>query len=257
MFLEVVYKPTTLFSLKRSEATNSAGKSLISPSPYSIKMALLNAIITYDSLEVGKKHFPLIRDLSISFSLPPEIVVNNFMIKIQKVKRNEFSSKEKTELLEKGYSKNDIKEMENFKKTSDPFQPVVAFREYVYLKEKIKLSVEIDENVYEQGVLENNYEFLKKWFMHINYFGKKGCFFQFVNAKLIKENQKHENYSTILIKNIQQGIIYQMDDMNNKMKFENVNTYDSAKLKREKKLFIFPYQQVSSNKNYTFLKQIE
>ncbi len=257
MFLEVVYKPTTLFSLKRSEATNSAGKSLISPSPYSIKMALLNAIITYDSLAVGKKYFPLIRDLSISFSLPSEIVVNNCMIKIQKVKRNEFSSKEKKELSNKGLSKNDIKEMEDFKKISDPFQPVVAFREYVYLNEKIKLYIEIDDNIYEQGKLRNNYEFLKKWFMHINYFGKKGCFFQFISAKLILENQIHENYSSILTENLQQGIIYQMDDMNNKMEFKNVNTYDSKNVKRTKKIYIFPYQQVSSNKNYTFLKQIE
>ena len=46
MWLAVSYQPTSLFSLKLSSATNSAGKSLPVPSPYAVKMALLNAIIT-------------------------------------------------------------------------------------------------------------------------------------------------------------------------------------------------------------------
>ena len=48
MWLEIIYKPTSLFSLKLSSSTNSAGKTLPCPSPYSVKMALLNAIITYE-----------------------------------------------------------------------------------------------------------------------------------------------------------------------------------------------------------------
>ena len=81
MYLKVDFEPTSLLSIKKSEATNSTGKSLFSPSPYSIKMALLNAIITYDSLNAAKVNFNMIRDLVISFRLPKNIVVNNCFIK--------------------------------------------------------------------------------------------------------------------------------------------------------------------------------
>jgi len=37
------YQPTALFSLKISSATSSVGKTLIVPTPYSIKMALVDA----------------------------------------------------------------------------------------------------------------------------------------------------------------------------------------------------------------------
>jgi len=235
MFLEIVYNPTSLFSLKRSEATNSAGKSLISPSPYSIKMALLNAIITYSSIDIGKKYFPLIRDLSISFHLPNEIVVNNFLIRILK----------------------DNDKVSPIIRIMLPFKSTIAFREYVYLNDKVKFAVKFNENIFDKEEIISNYAFLGKWFMHINYFGKKGCFFQFLNAKLIEDNDELQNYSNTLNSSMQQGIIYQMDDMNNKMKFDNVNNYDSKKVKREKRLYVFPYKQIESNKNYTFYRRID
>jgi len=53
----VIYKPTALFSLKDSNATNSGAKSLFMPSPYSIKMAILNQAITLDGVDFnGKKN---------------------------------------------------------------------------------------------------------------------------------------------------------------------------------------------------------
>lgn len=50
----VKYLPTALFSLKDSNSTNSGAKSLFLPSPYSIKMALLNQIITIEGVEIFK-----------------------------------------------------------------------------------------------------------------------------------------------------------------------------------------------------------
>ena len=42
-WLVVEYQPTALFSLKHSLATSSVGKTLVVPTPYSIKMALVDA----------------------------------------------------------------------------------------------------------------------------------------------------------------------------------------------------------------------
>lgn len=252
MYLDLIYKPTTLFSLKQSAATNSAGKSLIAPSPYAIKMALLNAIITFDSLSLAKNYFKLVRDLHVSFSLPNEIVVNNCMIKILKMKRNEFSSKEKKILIENGMSKDEIKSFENTKKVTDPFQTTIAFREYVYFDGQISFAIEIPQDSDKKQ--EQDYDFLKYWFMHINYFGKKGCFFQFVRSEILDEIDE-ENYSSLLGENQLNGLIYQMDDMSKKNNFEDVNTYSSKKTKREKKIFVFPYKIIESNKSYTLLRK--
>lgn len=42
-WLLVEYRPTALFSLKMSQATSSVGKTLVVPTPYSIKMAFVDA----------------------------------------------------------------------------------------------------------------------------------------------------------------------------------------------------------------------
>jgi len=232
MWLEIIYKPTSLFTLKMSGATNSAGKSLICPSPYSIKMALLNAIITYDSLKTAKENFAFIRDLEMKFCLPDNIVVNNCLIKI--AKDNDKVSPA-------------IKEMK-------PFKSTIAFREYVHLGDEIKIAVQVNFN--DDLFIQDKIDFLQKWFMHINYFGKKGCFFQFISAKTIDELS--DDYSKILDNSFPAGIMFSMDDVNETAQFKNLDNFDSSTkdAKRDKQIFIFGFQQISSNKNYTFYRRI-
>jgi hypothetical protein len=71
MKFSVVYQPTNLFSLKESNSTNSGAKSLLIPSPYSIKMALFNQAITIDGKEVFEekksKEFAFIKDAKIEY----------------------------------------------------------------------------------------------------------------------------------------------------------------------------------------------
>ena len=230
MWLEVTYKPTTLFSLKSSMATNSAGKSIPCPSPYAIKMALLNAIITYEGLDIAKANFSFIRDLEISFLLSDSFVTNNCMIRIMK-----DNDKVKPEVKEK-----------------EPFKKTVAFREYVYLGENLKIAIKLNKD-------ENNKKtaFLQQWFMHINYFGKKGCFFQFTSAELV--DVLHEGYAKKLTQNLSAGVMYPMDDVvkDDSTKFENMSNFDKAKAKREQIIYVFPFKQKAANKNYTLYQRIK
>ena len=46
MWMVARYAPTALFSLKPAAATSSGGKTLICPTPFSIKMALLDAALS-------------------------------------------------------------------------------------------------------------------------------------------------------------------------------------------------------------------
>lgn len=231
MWLEIKYKPTTLFSLKMSSATSSAGKSLISPSPYAVKMALLNAIITYDSLEKAKEKFELIRDLEMRFALSNRIVVNNCLIKI---------------------AKDNDKVSPAIKKIS-PFKSTIAFREYIFIDNEIKIAVNIKDS--ENLFVQSDLDFLKKWFMHINYFGKRGCFFQFISTEKI--NELSDEYSNILEEGISAGIMFPVDDVDSDASFENMNNYNhKTKGKRVQQIHIFPFRQERSDKNFTFYKKI-
>ena len=226
MWLEIIYKPTSLFSLKLSSATNSAGKSLPCPSPYSVKMALLNTIITYDSLETAQENFDLIRDLDLHFCLPETFVVNNCMIRI--LKDNDKVSK--------------------ILKAINPFKSTVAFREYVYLSDEIHIAFDIS------NISDEEVAFLQKWFARINYFGKRSCFFQFSGFN--KKETLPNNYVKVFDKSFSPGIMFPMDDVDKKAEFKNMDNYDfKAKAKRTEKIYIFPYKQVEANKNYTFFKK--
>jgi len=253
MWLEIKYKPTALFSLKMSSATSSAGKSLISPSPYAVKMALLNAIITYDSLEKAKEKFELIRDLEMHFALPNRIVVNNCLIKIQKPKRHDLSQKEKNKLKEQGLSEDEIRNIPKERMAKDPIDSTVAFREYVYINDELKIAVKTKEQ--ENSFVQSDLDFLKKWFMHINYFGKRGCLFQFISAEEI--NELSGRYSKILEEGISAGIMFPMDDIDSDASFENMNNYNhKIKAKRVQQIHIFPFRQERANKNFTLYSEI-
>ncbi|MEA3313128.1 MAG: hypothetical protein U9Q18_01985 [Caldisericota bacterium] len=222
MWLEVIYRPTTLFSLKQSRATSSGAKSLLTPSPYAAKMALLNAIITYDSLQLAIDNFDLIKELDMRFSLPGRLVVNNCFLKIQKEPHSE-TKKEHPEIN---------------------FQSTVGFREYVYFAGDIKIAVIIRN--------EKAKDLLKQWLPRINYFGKKGCFFQFVKFK--DSTTLGKEYSELLddrFTNLSPGLIVEMDDFDETVTFDNVNTYSPAKTKRKKKFYILPIKIERANKNFT------
>jgi len=224
MWLEVIYRPITLFSLKQSNATSSGAKTLLTPSPYAVKMALLNAIITYDSFDLAIGNFYLIRDLEMRFALPEKVIVNNCFLKIQKEPHSETKKKH----------------------PEINFQSTVSFREYVYFAGDIKIAFNLNS-------LENKQiEFLKQWFPLINYFGKKGCFFQFI--KFTEVPKIGSEYSVLLkdgFTNLAPGIIVEMDDFDKNVAFDSVNTFSPTKTKREKVFYILPLKMKQASRNFT------
>ena len=64
------YQPTTLFSLRPATATTSGGKSLIVPTPFAVKMALLDVAIRTQGAAAGSGMFPALRSLRIALCLP-------------------------------------------------------------------------------------------------------------------------------------------------------------------------------------------
>lgn len=238
MLLEVVYKPTSLFSLRKSDATNPAAKSLIAPSPYSIKMALINAAITFKSFD--DDIFEMIKNLEIHYNLPDFICVNNCFVKNQS--KYEIKTKKEDVNLE------DIE--------GHAFKTTIGFREYVYYNDLVKILIKTEIKEKEK------IDFLKSLLIRINYFGKRGCFFQFMEAKEYNDDRRPLGYSYIFdevisAKHEKNMIIFKMDDVDKGAKFTNMNSYSREKAKRISKIYCFEYEQYRANKNFTLLRKIK
>jgi hypothetical protein len=218
MKFSVVYQPTNLFSLKESNSTNSGAKSLLIPSPYSIKMALFNQAITIDGKEVFEekksKEFAFIKDAKIEYRVLGSFCVNNCFVTIQSYRneRKEFIGKP-------------------------------SFREYIYLSDNIEIIFDVKT--------EEAKQYLQKYLHRINYFGKRGCFFQFVGYR---DNPGEPNVKEFDVSDFTPGILQEYDDVSSKALFKNVDNFDSASAQREKRILVIPVRNINSSKSYTHFK---
>ncbi len=218
MKFSAIYKPTSLFSLKESNSTNSGAKSLLIPSPYAIKMALFNQAITIDGIDnfENKKSlvFEFIKDAKIEYIVNGSFCVNNCFVTIQSYRneRKEFTGKP-------------------------------SFREYIHLSQNIEIIFGVKN---EEAMI-----YLKKYLHRINYFGKRGCFFQFINYN---DSPEKPNVKKFDASNFSQGILQEFDDISPKADFKHVNNFDSEDAKRDKIVFVIPVQNINSSKSYTHFK---
>lgn len=229
----VFYKPTALFSLKDSNATNSGAKSLFIPSPYAIKMSILNQAITLDGVDFkGKKNplFNFVRDAKIEYKLAGHFCINNCFIKILKKKEDKRGKVAKAEgqIFIPG------------------FQNTISFREYLHLTDDLEIIISIDS--------KEAVDFWKKYLCKINYFGKRGCFFQFLNYS---DSPNVPNVQPFNTENLIAGLFQEFDDFSEKMNFDNVNSYSNGRVTRNKKIMLLPITKISSSKSYSHYKVID
>lgn len=213
MEFSAIFKPTNLFSLKDSNFTNSGAKSLMLPSPYAIKMALINQAIIHLGTKLFEdkksKELAYIKDTKIEFCIKGNFCVNNTFVTIQSMREGNFRGKP-------------------------------SFREYIFMTDDIEI---IFRNEDKEAEI-----FLKIYIHKMNYFGKRGCFFQFV--KYI-ETSSEPNVKLFNAKELTAGILQEFDDIDEKSSFENINNYSSAGAKRKKNIYVVPAKLIKSSKSYT------
>lgn len=149
------YRPTSLFSLRMTHATSKGGRTLLVPTPYAFKLALVDAAFrAWPSDEAHNRArdlFLMLVDLRIRF-LPPEYaVVQHTFVKIRDAQRD-----------------------------GPPglYKPSIAFREFVYYQGDLVVAVEATNLSSEQVAA------IKRAAAHVQYIGKKGSFFQFLAGEL-------------------------------------------------------------------------
>lgn len=236
MWLIAEYKPVSLFSFRSGEATSSGAKTLFLPTPFAIRTALLDTAIRIKGLGAGPEAFAWIKKLSIAVRPPERVVVTNLFAKILKPSRKE--------------------------EAGATLDRTIAFREYAHLEGTMGLAF--------AGAEERLVE-LTTLLAQINYFGKRGCFFQLLQAPRQTQGLPDDFFPLEGVyvqgsevkgrmpENFPLGIVQMMDDWGESLTFEKVNIYTDEKISlgkdRIRKGIILPYRLIRSSKGFSYYER--
>jgi len=246
----VRYHPVTFFSLRPYNATASGGKTLIAPTAFALKMALLNATIQTAGLEAGRARFPIIRDLSIALDLPDRITVIKSFAKIRRPARLGDPKAQEQEIA-------DLRDKKQY-----PFQSTIAYREFVQFGDPLRSP---SENTIAVACASPDSETPPSWLgialCAINYLGKRGSFLQPLGAPDIVDTL--DQRFTLITRDTSDFLMnstLQMLDDCGAMDFEHADIYSKKRiaLGRERVLrhVALPYELTRSSRGYSLYERI-
>ena len=237
MWLIAEYKPVGLFSFKVGPATATGAKTLFLPTPFAIRTALLDAALRTRGVSVGPEVFEIVKMLTIA-ALPPErVVITNLFTKVLKPTRSDSQAEA-------------------------AMQGTIAFREYAYLTGCLALAFEGPEAILEQ---------INTLLPQINYFGKRGSFFQLIKYPKCTD-ELPENFTVLrgitpetneanhpIAASFPLGIIQVMDDWGPSLNFDKVDIYSDNKIRlgrdRIRELVMLPYRLVQSSRGFSYYER--
>ena len=242
MWIVAHYLPVSFFSLKPASATSSGGKTLLIPTPYALKMALLSSIIRSRGVAEGKRLFPLLRDLSLSLEPPEDILVMKSFSKI----RRELKEKNNPEKAQRARERKEY-----------PMQSTIAYREYVKYEGSLRLACQLSP----ESILS---EWLPDALTQINYLGKRGGFLQIMARPSMQEQQPEGHFVDLTATTLQpfspKGTLQMLDDCGPSLTFAKADIYDDAKIVLHKdrvlRHIVLPYEHIRSSRNYSWYQRI-
>ena len=154
-WLVAAYSPVTMFSLRMTHATSKGGKTLVVPTPYAVKMALLDVCFrrftATQALDRAREVFDWIKSRDVRIRPPKHCLVTNTFVKVLDWNRD----------------------------GDDPFRQTIAYRELAfYGGDDLLIAVVAD------GLNADQRSTLAELFAHINSLGKRGGFMQFTGTEL-------------------------------------------------------------------------
>jgi hypothetical protein len=220
------YQPTAFFSLKPNMATSSGGKTLIVPTPFAVKSALLDAAIRTQGLARGKALFSDIRALEVAVRLPRQIVVNNTFNRVLRAARSPSPGQW-------------------------PYQRTIGFREYVQFGGPLALAF--------RGMTDELVVLLAQ----VNYLGKRGGFIQLLD-KPAHAGGLPDGF-TLLTEGVNGvfplGTLQMVDDWGEKMTFDRINIYSDTRITTgTHRIFhhvVLPHRPVRSSRGFTLYERSE
>jgi hypothetical protein len=246
-WVSVRYHPASFFSLRPAQATASGGKTLLCPTAYAIKMALLNASIQTAGLGEGERRFPAIRDLQIALRLPPTITALKSFAKIRRpaeFKDAKTREEKMARLSEEGQY---------------PFQSTIAYREFIQLGDPTQ---GLEASVVEiacggSDTVTAPPAWLGEALLAVNYLGKRGGFWQPLTlpttvAELASEYIPITRDSDMFAMD---GTLQMLDDCGAKLTFQQANIYTASRVSlgegRVLRYVVLPYRLERSSRGYS------
>jgi len=256
MWIIARYLPVAPFSLKPAAATSSGGKTLLAPTPYAIKMALLDVAIRTKGVGEGEQLFPFLRDLSVQIALPDDILVSKSFSKSWRPVESKDSQK-KDETREAFEARVQEKLADRIERGQYPFYSTIAYREYVYYRDAFQLAfTSTDESLLQQEL----YQLL----LGINYIGKRGGFVQVAERPYLTEQLPEGQFFELTPDGLRAfhpaGTLQVLDDCDRSLTFQRANIYSSERITAGKeRIFrhvVFPYRLLRSSKSYSWYQRI-
>lgn len=234
------YLPAALFSLRPATATSSGGKTLLCPTPFAIKMALLDAALRTRREGEVRALWGEIRDLRIILRLPQQIAVINTFTKIVRPKKNGPSDDAGTGLL-------------------TPLGSTIAYREYVSFGGSLGLALQTASGKeLPTALVEPLY--------HITYLGKRGGFVQLLAPPDISEDgalREDDGWITLTTEQASfsfGGTLQLLDDCSPKLTFEQVDIYSGKRITLGKdrilRHIVLPYHLARSSRGFSLYERI-
>lgn len=242
MWMTAHYLPVSFFSLRPAGATSSGGKTLLVPTPFAIKMALLSAALGSLGQQEGERLFPFLRDCALFLDPPKEILVMKSFSKI----RRELKEKNNPEKAQKARERKEY-----------PMQPTIAYREYLSYTGLLRLACQFPDESPLAPCLSD-------LLMQINYLGKRGGFLQILEPPQISREQPEGRFVPLTVTSAQsfeqEGTLQMLDDWGPSMTFAKAYIYDGAKIvlhqDRLLRPIVLPYRQIRSSRSYSWYQRL-
>jgi hypothetical protein len=242
MWLVARYLPISLFSLKSASATASGGKTVLVPTPFAIKMALLDAAIRTRGLVEGERLFPLLRDLTLAFEAPRDLVVIKSFGKIQRILKDKGNAEKASNAQAKGQW---------------PMQPTIAYREYVYYRDAFGLALAMPDG---RDIPPE----LTQLLLYINYIGKRGSFIQIMEPLRVVEQVAPQHFINLTPTTMEpffiEGTLQMLDDCGPTLSFAQANVFSDKRItvgkERILRHVVLPYRMVRSSRGYSWYQFI-
>ncbi len=216
------------------------------PTPFAIRTALLDAAIRTQGIASGPPTFDTLKAITVAVYPPKQVAVTNLFAKVQKPARHD---------KKKGEEEDDTAKDKAMTRT-------IAFREYAHLWGNLGIAFSCEQAGL--GVV-------RALLPQVNYFGKRGGFFQLLDAPQ-EVHELPEGFYLLdgaglpgigvgtLPAAFPLGVIQVMDDWGPELDWEKVNVYTQAKIKlgedRTRKSVILPYRLARSSKSFTLYERM-
>lgn len=237
------YLPVAPFSLKSAAATSSGGKTVLVPTPYAIKMALLDVAIRSMGVAEGEQWFPLLRDLSIWLEAPNDLIVLKSFGKIQRLLKDKSNVEKAQEAQARGHW---------------PMQPTIAYREYVYYRDAFQLAFAAPDG----ATLPADFSRL---LMGLNYLGKRGGFIQLAAMPQQVEQLPGRRFIALTAAHLssfhRNGTLQMLDDCGSQLSFQRANIYSQERVtlgkERVVRHVVLPYELKRSSRSYSWYRFLD